>query len=85
MKSKSPRGKTPSLIGGENGKPIKIVANGKSTCKRCKCEIMCGESCFAIPKLRNAFEQSQRFCDGCFNKIIEQTEKDLEHLKTLLI
>ncbi len=81
--NKSPRGKTPSLIGSANGRPKRIIVQKKSECKRCHCDILVGHDCFGIPKATSSFGSIRRFCKECFYKIIEQTRVDLEELKTL--
>lgn len=82
MKTKIPKGKTPSLIGAANGRPKKVNALRKSSCARCKGEILGGSSCFEIPQAGNGFTSQKRFCTECYKKVIEQTEKDLSELKS---
>ena len=84
MKNNNPRGKTPSLIGSTNGKPKKVAVKRKSKCNRCQSDILTGQDCFSIPKVGSGFKSEKRYCTTCFQKIIEQTEKDLENIKNLM-
>ncbi len=81
-KNKKPRGKTPSLIGLSNGRPKKVEVKAKSECFRCGCAIHVGQDCFGIPKGGSGFSSLKRYCSSCFKKIIDQTQKDLEELRT---
>jgi hypothetical protein len=83
MTGKIPKGKTPSLIGSSNGRPKRIDVARKSVCSRCKDDISIGAECFNIPKSGNGFVTEKRFCKSCYDKVIEQTQKDLEELKIL--
>ena len=82
-KKASPRGPVPSLIGGSNGKPERATAKRKSVCKRCGKEISNGQECIEIPDLNNVFSNRKRFCNDCFKKILEKTQKDLDKLLTI--
>lgn len=84
MKSKIPKGKTPSLIGSSNGRPKAVVAGKKCKCRRCDVELAKGTECFDIPKIGSTFSSTWRYCYGCYKKILDQTEKDLEELKDLI-
>ncbi len=85
MKISNPRGKTPSLIGSSNGRPERLVVERKSECCRCHCDIAAGLVCFGIPKISSSFKSLKRHCKICFIKILEQTQKDLDAVKNLLI
>ena len=82
MKSKKPKGPTPSLISGSNGKPKVVDVEKKSHCARCGCEINAGDECFGIPKA-GGFSSVKRHCRPCFQTILDQTQKDLDALKKL--
>lgn len=81
MAGKTPKGKTPSLIGSSNGRPERSIAQRKCKCARCNRELMKNDICFDIPKLGQAFTSSKRFCRICYEQVLEQTEKDLNQLK----
>lgn len=83
MKNQKPRGKTPSLIGSSNGKPRRVNVERKSKCHRCNCDINSGQDCFGIPRAGSGFSSIRRFCKYCFEKILEQTQKDLDEIKKL--
>ena len=82
MTNKTPKGKTPSLIGSSNGRPKRVQVERKSTCCRCKCDIIVNAECFNVPKNGMGFSKERRHCLDCYKKILEQTEKDLHILKT---
>jgi hypothetical protein len=84
MKNDKPKGKTPSLIGSSNGRPEKILVKGKSECNRCGCSIFIGDDCFGIPKSSSGFSSIKRYCKVCFQRIIDQTCKDIEEIKKFL-
>ena len=81
---KKPKGKTPSLIGSTNGKPVPVDVSRKSECRRCHSEIQKGEKCIGIPDLNTGFNTVRRYCKVCYENIIIQTQKDLDELKLLL-
>ena len=78
-----PKGKTPSLIGLSNGKPVRVCVSRKSECSRCKCGIAAGEDCFGIPKSGNGFSKIKRYCNTCFDNILNKTAQDLEEIRKL--
>jgi len=80
-----PKGKTPSLISGSNGKPNYVIAQRASRCFRCHIEIISQEKCVEIPKLGGPFTQKKRICLNCFRDILRQTKKDIEALEKVLI
>lgn len=77
MKNGKPRGKTPSLIGGTNGKPKRASVIRRSECGRCGTNIPAGSECIVIPQNGGAFTRDKRFCDNCFKNILVKTEEDL--------
>lgn len=83
MTTKKPRGPTPSLIGGANGRPIRVEVKRRSECYRCKEELLAGTSCMAIPELGGGFANKRRVCDPCYQAILKQTSDDLEKLRRL--
>lgn len=83
MKKEKPKGRTPSLIGGSNGKPKLVTAQRKSSCYRCHGEIASGVVCFDIPKLGAGFATSKRMCRECFEMMLQKTADDLEELRKL--
>lgn len=78
-----PKGRTPSLIGGANGRPKHAVAKKLSKCSRCKDSIEMGGACFDLPKVGGAFSTTKRFCRECFQNVLKQTASDLEELQNL--
>lgn len=78
-----PKGKTPSLIGLSNGRPKRDIVKRASKCSRCDEDLSMGETCYQIPKAGNGFNSARRYCMNCYCKILEQTQKDLEELKSL--
>jgi len=82
MTKKTPKGKVPSLIGGTNGRPVRVEIQRRSECYRCEDGLASGASCVAIPKL-GAFANKRRVCDACYQAILKQTSDDLEELRRL--
>ncbi|MGA2050837.1 MAG: hypothetical protein ABSG96_24335 [Terracidiphilus sp.] len=80
MKNGKPKGKVPSLIGGTLGAPRKTVTDGTSKCKRCEEHIPKGTECYEIPQLGGSFSNYKRYCDQCFQSILERTKADLDAL-----
>lgn len=83
MTKASPRGPTPSLIGGTNGRPKRVPVNRLSKCYRCSDDLVAGTQCIEIPKLGTAYSTSRRCCDACFALILTKTEADLGELKVM--
>jgi hypothetical protein len=83
MAKASPKGPTPSLIGGTNGRPKRVVVTRLSKCYRCGDDLVAGTQCIGIPKLGTAYSTSRRCCDACFALILAKTETDLAELKML--
>lgn len=83
MTPNKPKGKSPSLIGGSNGKPELVEVKRASACKRCKENIRAGDFCAAIPKLGTGYKNAKRYCRACFDAILDQTQKDLDSLREL--
>lgn len=82
---KTPKGKTPSLIGGSNGKPCAAIAQRKCQCARCSDDIMANARCYDIPKTGGGFSRKKRYCEDCYKNIIQQTEIDLQILRDALL
>lgn len=83
MTKTTPRGKTPSLIGGTNGRPRRVIAKRRCECYRCHDALLAGQECIEIPKLGEAYATSKRVCAECFEGILQKTTEDLEELKNL--
>ena len=77
------KGKTPSLIGFTNGRPKRIDVARKSTCFRCRSAILVGTACYDIPQKSAGFTRECRHCSICYQRVLEQTQKDLNQLKSL--
>lgn len=75
------RGKTPSLITGSSGKPVKVTAKRSRPCGRCSSSISSGEICFEVPKVGGGFSSKNTFCVNCFKEVLTQTKKDLDELE----
>jgi hypothetical protein len=80
----SPKGPTPSLIGGTNGRPRRTEVGKLSHCYRCNDELLKGTTCIEIPQLGQAYSTARRVCNECFKLILIKTEGDLEEMRRLL-
>lgn len=78
------RGKCPSLISGCNGQPDITKCKRKSSCVRCKNEILKDSMCVDIPFADSGFTNNRRYCISCFQAILAQTRKELDRLETSL-
>jgi hypothetical protein len=83
MTKATPKGKTPSLIGGASGRPNRVAVMRKSECYRCHDELLKGTNCIEIPQIGGAHSSSKRMCDECFGKMLAKTEEDLAALRQL--
>lgn len=83
MTKKKPKGPTPSLIGGTNGRPRRAEVKKLSHCYRCNDSLPAGVNCIEIPKLGTGFSSAKRVCESCFQGIIEKTANDLDELRQL--
>lgn len=79
----TPKGKTPSLIGGSLGRPKEAVAGKRCECSRCHEAITKGTKCYDVPQPGTAFSNTRRFCAECYKKVLQQTTIDLTELKTI--
>lgn len=87
MIRKTPKGKTPSLISGKNGKPKLITvakASSVTDCARCDHLFQTGDECFEIPQMGKAYAYAIRVCKDCFKSILSQTQSDLNELIKIL-
>ncbi len=75
------RGKTPSLITGSSGKPVKVITKRRRSCGRCSFDISSGGICFEVPKVGGGFTSKKTFCLDCFGEILVQTKKDIDNLE----
>jgi hypothetical protein len=75
----SPRGKTPSLIGGTAGTSRFVTAAKKRTCKRCKSGIPAGSVCVEVT-IPGSFGH-KTYCASCYGNILTQTKKELAELE----
>lgn len=75
------RGKTPSLITGSSGKPVKVTAKRQRACGRCSSNIMAGKTCFEVPKVGGGFSSKKTFCLNCFKEVLEKTKEDIAQLE----
>ena len=77
MSADKPRGPTPSLIGGSNGRPRRADVLKLSECCRCHQEMTKGQTCIEIPRLGGAYTTPKRYCDACYERILQKTNEDL--------
>jgi hypothetical protein len=80
----TPKGKTPSLIGGSLGRPELVVAKGTCKCDRCKEKLSKGTVTFKVPQPGKTFNSPRRFCSGCFKLVLAKTREDLGALEALI-
>ena len=73
------KGKCPSLVTGNHGKPVFEIAGGKRKCKRCSKEIFKGVRCVSIPIPGSMGHRT--YCCVCLSNIIAQSRKDLDKLE----
>lgn len=73
------KGKCPSLVTGNHGRPVFEIAGRKRRCKRCGVEILKGERCVSIPIPGSMGKRT--YCRSCLSKIIMQSRKDLDRLE----
>ncbi|SUA77692.1 Uncharacterised protein [Pandoraea pnomenusa] len=83
MTKTTPKGPTPSLIGGANGRPKRILVKRLSECYRCHDDLVAGTTCIEIPKLGQAYSTDRRVCDACFKLILRKTDDDLAEIRNL--
>jgi len=74
------RGRVPSLLSVNSGKPKKAVVKRQSSCRRCKEIINVGDFCVEIPK-RNGYTSYHRYCSNCFKEIMKKTRTDLDKIE----
>lgn len=72
------RGKCPSLITGNHGRPKFQIAAKKRTCKRCRSDIPKDDRCVFIP--HPGTFGGRTYCCSCLQEIIEQSRNDLNEL-----
>ena len=77
------KGKTPSLIGFSNGRPKRIEVKRVRTCVRCDRKMGPGEDCFDVPRQSGGFPAEKPYCKGCYINVLDQTQQDLNQLRTL--
>jgi hypothetical protein len=80
----TPKGKTPSLIGGSLGRPELVTAKGTCKCGRCKEKLGKGTVTFMVPQPGKTFSSPRRFCSGCFRLVLAKTREDLATLEELV-
>ena len=73
----------PSLIGGSNGRPKRVAVKRQSKCSRCHVSFMAGETCIEIPRVAGAYSSPKRFCDECFQQILQKTAEDFDEVSAL--
>lgn len=80
MKNSKPKGRTPSLIGSTLGGTRPTTVLRECACRRCHTPIPKGTKCFEISQLGGGFACYKRYCDDCFESILNQTKAQLETL-----
>lgn len=83
MTKVTPKGRTPSLIGGTNGRPKRVLIQRLSECYRCHDGLVKGTHCIEIPILGGPYSSSKRMCDDCFQKMLMKTAEDLQEVMKL--
>jgi hypothetical protein len=83
MTKVAPRGPTPSLIGGSNGRPKRVEVKKLSACYRCRDDLVKGMTCIEVPKLGGAYTSARRMCDECFKQMLSKTAEDLAEVARL--
>lgn len=83
MTKTTPRGPTPSLIGGANGRPKRVEVKKLSNCYRCQEDLPKGTMCIEVPKLGGAYSSPRRMCDACFKLMLSKTASDLAEINVL--
>jgi len=74
------KGKTPSLLSKNVGKPSLSIVGRKSKCRRCRVVIIKGNQCVDISY--GDYGSPRRYCLKCFEGIYLQTEKELKIIKS---
>jgi hypothetical protein len=85
MSKAKPKGPTPSLIGGANGRPKRVLVMRLSECFRCHGDLPAGIECVAIPKLGGAYSAERRICNACFLLVLDKTAADLAEARKLAL
>jgi hypothetical protein len=83
MTKTTPRGPTPSLIGGSNGRPKRVEVKRLSECYRCHDSLTKGMTCIEVPQLGGAHSNVRRICDDCFKLVLAKTAEDLAAINGL--
>jgi hypothetical protein len=83
MTKTTPKGPTPSLIGGSNGRPKRVEVKKLSNCYRCNESLTKGTMCIEVPKLGGAYSSARRMCDDCFKLMLSKTASDLAEINAL--
>lgn len=83
MTRTTPKGPTPSLIGGTNGRPKRVEVKKLSNCYRCNEDLLKGTICIEVPKLGGAYSSPRRMCDTCFKLMLSKTASDLAEISVL--
>src|SRR3989338_8621370 len=74
----NPKGKTPSLISGESGKPEFNKPLRVISCKRCKVHIATHEYFAGVPRTKSSHKSLKKYCLKCFRQIMEKTKEDIQ-------
>jgi hypothetical protein len=85
MSKAKPKGPTPSLIGGTNGRPKLVQIERRSECFRCHDSLLAGTKCVAIPKLGGAYSSDRRICNSCYKLVLAKTAEDLTEVSKFVI
>jgi len=75
------RGKVPSLLSVNTGRPRRTTVKRKSACKRCNKELHSGDVCAEIPN-HSGHKYYKRYCLSCFTEILAKTKSDLAKIET---
>jgi hypothetical protein len=75
------RGKIPSLLSMNNGKPNLVEAKQAGKCKRCSAPYSKGSYIAGLPVRSSGFTNEKRYCSVCIVEIIIQTQTELDEIK----
>lgn len=77
------RGKIPSLLSMNNGKPNLVQAKQAGKCKRCSTGYLKGDYVAGLPVRSSGFTNEKRYCSVCIVEIIVQTQTELDEVKAI--
>ncbi len=76
------RGRTPSLITSDSGKPKFVIAQRIRQCRRCETDIYKETKCVEVPIPGSMGHRT--YCCDCLSKMISKSREDLDQLEQRL-